>query len=165
MSKNKKQKQETVYMQIEKFANEEPLFLRVPNHFQTILDRLMQQDDTKDYRNSKIVLKIFCEEFAKLNTEERDKVKTLINCKIAPVDTVFDLITIMQQRDRYYILDGVDTNQKLGEFHIFAARNNAMDNWVAKEDYANSKLVGKKIRNLEKGEFFQNSYVGKYGCF
>ncbi len=165
MSKTKRQKQEPVYMQIEKFANEKPLFLRVPNHFQTIMDRLIQQDDIKDYRNSKIVLKIFCEEFTKLNTEERDKVKTLINCKIAPAETFFDLITIMQQRDRYYILDGVDTNQKLGEFHIFAARNQAMDNWAAKEDYANSKLVGKKIKNAEKGVFYQNSYVGKYGCF
>ena len=165
MAKNKRQNQEPVFMSIEKFENQEPLLLRVPNHFKTILDGLMQQDDVKNYRNSKIVLKIFCEEFAKLDIEEREKVKTLINCKIAPTDTFFDLITILHQRDDYYILDGVDTKQKLGEFHIFAARNHALDSWVAKEDYANAKLVGQKIKRLENGVFYKNDYVGKYGCF
>lgn len=65
----------------------------------------------------------------------------------------------------YCILDGVDTKRNLGEFHISAARNHALDSWVAKEDYANAKQVGQKIKRLENGVFYKNDYVGKYGCF
>ena len=74
MSKNKKQKQEPVYMQIEKFGDREPYLLQVPEHYRLILDNLMANEEDKDHRSCKAVLKIFCEEFAALDKEEQEKV-------------------------------------------------------------------------------------------
>ena len=162
MSKTKKQKQDNVFMQIERFANKEPYLLQVPENIGPILDKLMRDEDLHDHRNSKAVLKIFCEEFMALDDEDQRKVETLINCKIRPIETIYDLLEIMMQRDKYYVLLGVDTKQKLGEFHIFAARRSNPDSWIAKSDYADAKQVGRQIKHIEKGEFYRNDYVGRY---
>ena len=162
MSKNKKQNQEPVYMQIEKFGDREPYLLQVPEHYRLILDKLMANEEDKDHRSCKAVLKIFCEEFMTLDEDEQDKVETLINSRIRQLDTIYDLLEIMMQRDKYYVLLGVDTKQKLGEFHIFAARRSNPDSWIAKSDYADAKTVAKRIKNTEQGVFYQNAYVGRY---
>ena len=162
MSKTKKQKQDNVFMQIERFANKEPYLLQVPENIGPILDKLMRDEDLHDHRNSKAVLKIFCEEFMALDDEDQRKVETLINCKIRPIETIYDLLEIMMQRDKYYVLLDVDTKRKLGEFHIFAARRSNPDSWIAKSDYADAKQVGRQIKHIEKGEFYRNDYVGRY---
>ena len=162
MSKTKKQKQDNVFMQIERFANKEPYLLQVPENIGPILDKLMRDEDLHDHRNSKAVLKIFCEEFMALDDEDQRKVETLINCKIRPTETIYDLLEIMMQRDKYYVLLDVDTKRKLGEFHIFAARRSNPDSWIAKSDYADAKQVGRQIKHIEKGEFYRNDYVGRY---
>ena len=162
MSKTKKQKQDNVFMQIERFANKEPYLLQVPENIGPILDKLMRDEDLHDHRNSKAVLKIFCEEFMALDDEDQRKVETLINCKIRPIETIYDLLEIMMQRDKYYVLLDVDTKRKLGEFHIFAARRSNPDSWIAKSDYADAKTVAKRIKNTEQGVFYQNAYVGRY---
>ena len=165
MSKTKKQKQDDVFMQIEKFGDKGPYFIQVPKHYHLILDRLMSSDDEKDHRSCKAVLKIFCEEFAALDKEEQNKVETLINCKIRKMDTIYDLLETLNQRDKYYVLADVDTNRKLGEFHIFAARRSDPDSWIARSDYADAKTVAKRIKNTEQGVFYRNCYVGKYCRF
>ena len=165
MSKTKKQKQDNVFMQIERFANKEPYLLQVPENIGPILDKLMRDEDLHDHRNSKAVLKIFCEEFMALDDEDQRKVETLINCKIRPIETIYDLLSIMLQRSDYYVLTGVDTKRKLGEFHITIARAKGSDSWVAKSDFADAKLVGQKIKNTEHGIFHKNNYVGKYEYF
>ena len=162
MSKNKKQKQEPVYMQIEKFGDREPYLLQVPEHYRLILDNLMANEEDKDHRSCKAVLKIFCEEFAALDKEEQEKVETLINCRIRKMDTIYDLLETLNQRDQYYVLTDVDTNRKLGEFHIFAARRSNPDSWIAKSDYADAKQVAQRIKQIEKGVFYRNDYVGRY---
>ena len=162
MSKTKKQKQDNVFMQIERFANKEPYLLQVPENIGPILDKLMRDEDLHDHRNSKAVLKIFCEEFMALDDEDQRKVETLINCKIRPIETIYDLLEIMMQRDKYYVLLDVDTKRKLGEFHIFAARRSNPDSWIAKSDYADAKQVARRIKQIEKGEFYRNDYVGWY---
>ena len=149
-------------MQIERFANKEPYLLQVPENIGPILDKLMRDDDVKDHRSCKAVLKIFCEEFMALDEDEQDKVETLINYRIRQLDTIYDLLEIMMQRDKYYVLLGVDTKQKLGEFHIFAARRSNPDSWIAKSDYADAKQVGRQTKQIEKGEFYRNDYVGRY---
>ena len=162
MSKTKKQKQDNVFMQIERFANKEPYLLQVPENIGPILDKLMRDEDLHDHRNSKAVLKIFCEEFMALDENEQEKVETLINCKIRPIETIYDLLEIMMQRDKYYVLLDVDTKRKLGEFHIFAARRSNPDSWIAKSDYADAKQVAQRIKQIEKGVFYRNNYVGRY---
>ena len=162
MSKTKKQKQDNVFMQIERFANKEPYLLQVPENIGPILDKLMRDGDLHDHRNSKAVLKIFCEEFMALDENEQDKVETLINCKIRPIETIYDLLEIMMQRDKYYVLLDVDTKRKLGEFHIFAARRSNPDSWIAKSDYADARQVGRQIKQIENGVFYRNNYVGRY---
>ena len=152
-------------MQIERFANKEPYLLQVPENIGPILDKLMRDDDVKDHRSCKAVLKIFCEEFMALDEDEQDKVETLINSRIRQLDTIYDLLEIMMQRDKYYVLLGVDTKQKLGEFHIFAARRSNPDSWIAKSDYADAKQVAQRIKQIEKGVFYRNDYVGRYRCF
>ena len=164
MSKNKAPKRDNVYMQIEKFGDREPYLLQVPEHYRLILDKLMANEEDKDHRSCKAVLKIFCEEFMALDEDEQDKVETLINSRIRQLDTIYDLLEIMMQRDKYYVLLGVDTKQKLGEFHIFAARRSNPDSWIAKSDYADAKQVGRQIKQIEKGEFYRNDYVGRYCC-
>lgn len=77
-----------------------------------------------------------------LDEDEQDKVETLINSRIRQLDTIYDLLEIMMQRDKYYVLLGVDTKQKLGEFHIFAARRDNPDSLIAKADYSDAKQVG-----------------------
>ena len=149
-------------MQIERFANKEPYLLQVPENIGPILDKLMRDDDVKDHRSCKAVLKIFCEEFMALDEDEQDKVETLINSRIRQLDTIYDLLEIMMQRDKYYVLLGVDTKQKLGEFHIFAARRSNPDSWIAKSDYADAKQVAQRIKQIEKGVFYRNDYVGRY---
>ena len=164
MSKNKAPKRDNVYMQIEKFGDREPYLLQVPEHYRLILDNLMANEEDKDHRSCKAVLKIFCEEFMALDEDEQDKVETLINSRIRQLDTIYDLLEIMMQRDKYYVLLGVDTKQKLGEFHIFAARRNEPGSWIAKKDYSEARQVGLRIKNLERGVFFGNAYVGRYRC-
>lgn len=133
MSKTKKQKQDNVFMQIERFGDKGPYFIQVPRHYHLILDRLMSSEEEKDHRSCKAVLKFLCEEFAALDKDEQDKVETLINCKIRKMDTIYDLLETLNQRDQYYVLTDVDTNRKLGEFHIFAARRSDPDGWIAKK--------------------------------
>ena len=162
MSKTTKINQDDVFMQIEKFGDKGPYFVQVPKHFSKILDKLMSDDDETDHRSCKAVLKIFCEEFMALDDEDQRKVETLINCKIGPTETIYDLLEIMMQRDKYYVLLDVDTKRKLGEFHIFAARRSNPDSWIAKSDYADAKQVGRQIKQIEKGEFYRNDYVGRY---
>ena len=162
MSKNKQQKQEPVYMQIEKFGDREPYLLQVPEHYRLILDELMANEEDKDHRSCKAVLKIFCEEFAALDKEEQEKIETLINCRIRKMDTIYDLLETLNQRDQYYVLTDVDTNRKLGEFHIFAAKRSNPDSWIAKSDYADAKQVAQRIKQIEKGVFYRNDYVGRY---
>ena len=164
MSKNKKQKQDKVYMEIATSMCKEPYFLRVPNNIGPILDKLMGGDDEKSHRNCKSVLKIFCEEFMELDAAEQDKVETLINCRIAQTETIYDLLSLLLQREKYYILSEVDTKKKLGEFHIFAARRNEPSSWIAKKDYSVAKQVGQRIKKLERGVFYGNDYVGMYRC-
>ena len=164
MSKTNKINQDDVFMQIEKFGDKGPYFVQVPKHFSKILDKLMSDDDETDHRSCKAVLKIFCEEFAALDEDEQDKVETLINCNIRPLNTIYDLLELLIQRDKYYVLNGVNTNRKLGEFHIFVARRNHPDSWIAKSDYADAKTVAKRIKNIEQGVFFRNCYVGRYCC-
>ena len=149
-------------MQIEEFGDKGPYFVQVPKHYSRILDRLMSCDDEKDYRSCKAVLKIFCEEFAALDKEEQEKVETLINCRIRKMNTIYDLLETLNQRDQYYVLTDVDTNQKLGEFHIFAAKRSNPDSWIARSDYADAKAVAKRIKQVEQGVFFRNNYVGRY---
>lgn len=76
--------------------------------------------------------------------------------------TIYDLLSIVLQRGDYYVLTGVDTKQKLGEFHITVARRKSPDSWVAQSDYVDAKQVGQKIKNVEQGVFYKNNYVGKY---
>ena len=162
MSKNKAPKRDNVYMQIEKFGDREPYLLQVPEHYRLILDKLMANEEDMDHRSCKAVLKIFCEEFAALDKEEQEKVETLINCRIRKMDTIYDLLETLNQRDQYYVLTDVDTNRKLGEFHIFAARRSNPDSWIAKSDYADAKQVAQRIKQIEKGVFYRNDYVGRY---
>ena len=81
---------------------------------------------------------------------------------IIQFNTIYDLLELLIQRDKYYVLNGVNTNRKLGEFHIFAARRSNPDSWIAKSDYADAKQVGRQIKQIEKGEFYRNDYVGRY---
>ena len=162
MSKTKKQKQDNVFMQIERFANKEPYLLQVPENIGPILDKLMRDEDLHDHRNSKAVLKILCEEFMALDEDEQDKVETLINSRIRQLDTIYDLLEIMMQRDKYYVLLGVDTKQKPGEFHIFAARRSNPDSWIAQKDFSEAKIVAKRVKQIEKGVFYRDDYIGRY---
>ena len=162
MSKTNKINQDDVFMQIEKFGDKGPYFVQVPKHFSKILDKLMSDDDETDHRSCKAVLKIFCEEFAALDEDEQDKVETLINCNIRPLNSIYDLLELLIQRDKYYVLIGVNTNRKLGEFHIFVARRNYPDSWIAQRDFSEAKIVAKRVKQIEKGVFYRDDYVGRY---
>ena len=111
----------------------------------------MSDEEEKDHRSCKAVLKIFCEEFAALDEDEQDKVETLINCNIRPLNTIYDLLELLIQRDKYYVLNGVNTNKKLGEFHIFVARRNYPDSWIAQKDFSEAKKVAQRVKHIEKG--------------
>lgn len=162
---NKKDNKQEVFMQISSDKTDDKIMLKVPSHYKDILNRLMADTDCKDYHNSGDMLQFFCELFTELDHKKRSDFEVLLNSKVAKSETISDLVKLVLQRNRYYILRNVDTLEKLGCFHIKASRINNQDDWIAHSSFDNAKIVGEHIKREECGKFFRGHYVGVYSCF
>lgn len=162
MSKNKKQTKHTeVYMQINSHKNEQSFLLRVPFRFKYILDSLMKENENcNDFHNSRDILQFFCELYTSLSEEERREYEFLLNSKIQNPRNLTDLIVLLLTRFKYYHLEGIDTPEKLGRYHILSARCNTLNESLATRSIEQAADVGKSIMQAENGRFYHGDYIG-----
>lgn len=167
MSKNNKNKKNQnrepdVFMQIGSDKTDEKVMLKVPSHYKDVLNRLMADTACKDYHNSQEMLQFFCELFTKLDHKDRSFYEVLLNSKVKKTNTISDLVELLLGRYKYYCLYGVDSYEKLGRFHIIAARNNHINEEIANCTFDQSAQIGKTIKFREQGRFYKGIYVGRY---
>lgn len=170
MSKNKKNKKKQtrepeVYMQITSDKTSEKFVLKVPSHYKDVLNDLMGDSEYKDYHNSQEVLQLFCEVYTDFTPKKRQEFETVLNSKVATANTISDLVVLALSMHKYYRLKGVDTKEKLGRFHILAARARNEDSQIANATFDMSKEIGEKVKREEGGKFFAGDYIGVYTCF
>ena len=170
MSKNKKNKKKQtrepeVYMQITSEKTSEKFMLKVPSHYKDVLNGLMEDSEYKDYHNSHEVLQLFCELYTDFTPKKREEFETVLNSKVATANMISDLVVLALSMHKYYRLKGVDTKEKLGRFHILAARARNEDSQIANATFDMSKKIGEKVKREECGKFFAGDYIGVYTCF
>ena len=168
MSKNNKRKKQSTpetYMQITNPATEERYMLKVPFNYKEILESLVKDNESNDFHNSLDILQFFCEIYTAFDNEKRKEFEVLLNSKVAKTETVSDLVKLAYEMYKYYRLKGVDSVKKLGEFHILAAKQNNVDDWIANSSFDEASEIGAKIKKWEQGKFYKDSYIGVYHCF
>lgn len=164
MSKKKRNK-DKIFMEVNSEQHKEPYLLQVPEHFQHILDKMSGVNHVMvDYKNSASLLKVFCDKFCELSDKQKRKYELLINSKAVQPKTLADLLFIVLQIDKYYVLQ-VDNCKALGEFHIISAKQADPESWVAKSTFDQAEELGRKIMKLENGKFFRGFYAGKHYCW
>ena len=163
MSKKQKSKNhEKIFMEVNSEQHQEPHLLQVPERFGHILEKMSGIEHlVPDYRNSACLLKVFCDEFCKLSDKQKQKYEMLINSNAVRAKNIADLLFIVLQIDKYYILQ-VKNCRALGEFHIISAKQTAPESWVAQSEFDDAEDVGKKIMRLENGRFYKGCYIGQY---
>ena len=170
MSKNNKNKKNQnrepdVFMQIGSDKTDEKVMLKVPSHYKDVLNRLMADTACKDYHNSQEMLQFFCELFTKLDHKDRSFYEVLLNSKAVKTSTISDLVVLVLSMHKYYRIKGVDTKEKLGRFHILAARARNEDSTIANATFEKAKEIGEKVKRKEGGKFYKGDYIGRYTCF
>ncbi|MBR4295405.1 MAG: hypothetical protein IKT56_01030 [Clostridia bacterium] len=156
MSKSKRKTHDKIYMEVNSVRQKDPYLLQVPDHFRHILDKMSGVEYVvSDYRNSACLLKVFCDEFCDLSDKKKHKFEMLINSKAAPVSSIADLLFMVLQIDKYYVLQIKDC-KALGEFHIISAKQTDPESWVAQSTFDDAEEVGRKIMKLENGKFFRD---------
>ena len=169
MSKNnknkKKQNHDEVFMQICNNQNGEEYMLKVPSHYKYVLNRLMDGTECTDYHNSQEMLQFFCELFTDFTPKKREEFETVLNSKVATANTISDLVVLALSMHKYYRIKGVDTKEKLGRFHILAARARNEDSQIANATFDEAKEIGEKVKREEGGKFYSGDYIGVYTCF
>lgn len=164
MSKKKRNK-DKIFMEVNSEQHKEPYLLQVPEHFRYVLDKMAGVEHVvPDYRNSACLLKVFCDEFCELSDNQKHKFEMLINSKAVQPKTFADLLFIVLQIDRYYVLQ-VTNLKALGEFHIISAKQTDPESWVARSTFDEAEELGRKIMKLENGKFYKGHYVGQYYCW
>ena len=158
MSKNKKNKKKQtrepeVYMQITSDKTSEKFMLKVPSHYKDVLNGLMNDGECKDYHNSHEVLQLFCELYTGFTDKKREEFEALLCSKVATANTISDLVVLALSMHKYYRLKGVDTKEKLGRFHILAARARNEDSLIANATFDEAKEIGEKVKREEGGKF------------
>ena len=161
-NRRKKQNHDEVFMQIRNNQNGEEYMLKVPENYKHVLNVLMIGTEYTDYHNSQEMLQFFCELFSKLDHKERCDIEVLLNSKVEKTNTISDLVELLLGRYKYYCLYGVDSYEKLGRFHIIAARNNHINEEIANCTFDQSAQIGKTIKFREQGRFYKGIYVGRY---
>ena len=169
MSKNNKNKKKNnnqeVFMQISSDKTDEKVMLKVPSHYKDVLNRLMEDSECKDYHNSHEVLQLFCELYTDFTPKKREEFETVLNSKVATANTISDLVVLALSMHKYYRIKGVDTKEKLGRFHILAARARNEDSDIANSTFEKAKEIGEKIKREEGGKFYFGDYIGVYTRF
>ena len=161
MSKKKRNK-DKIFMEVNSEQHKEPYLLQVPEHFRHVLDKMSGVNHVMvDYQNSASLLKVFCDKFCELSDKQKRKYELLINSRAVQPKTLADLLFIVLQIDKYYVLP-TDSYKALGEFHIISARQTDPESWVAKSTFDEAEELGRKIMRLENGKFFKGHYVGQY---
>ena len=152
-------------MNIEDRLTKKTYTLKVPYAFRFIMEDLMDPEkEIHDYHNSNDMLMYFCELFCAASDKKRNTFEIVINSPALKVKSITDLITIFLELHKYYVLR-ISTYEELGKFHILAAKNDS-NSPFAKADLKDAKLIGKKVKQMERGAFTADGlYVGRYHFF
>ena len=165
--KNKNpQTDNNVYLNIITVATGKEFMLKVPSNYGKILDLFACTDtEAGDYRNSRPILKLFCDICASFSDKKLNDLEIVLNIGVAQTNTFSDLVTVALQMHKYYRLKGAASKERLGRMHILSARANDPDNRVAKSPIEKAREIGAAIQKEEGGKFYNDDYIGVYTCF
>ena len=104
--KNKNpQTDNNVYLNIISVATGKEFMLKVPSNYGKILDLFACTDtEAGDYRNSRPILKPFCDICASFSDKKLNDLEIVLNSGVAQTNTFSDLVTVALQMHKYYRL-------------------------------------------------------------